>query len=100
MAAQEIERLRQRLSDVRVSVTSRAQIKTAAAPSFEVHRPILAQKVLLRLKEVSSAVGLSGSSIYRLVADGTFPKPIHRSPERSVRWRAADIEAWIVSRAR
>lgn len=98
-AAQEIENLRQRLGAVRVPGIAKAPPKTPVAARVEVPRPLLGEKVLLRLKDVSSAVGLCRSSIYRLVAEGTFPKPVHVS-ERSVRWRAADIEAWIEARSR
>jgi len=48
---------------------------------------------LMRLKDVSKLVGLSRSSIYKRVADGTFPHAV-RVSERSVRWRVQDILDW------
>jgi prophage regulatory protein len=47
----------------------------------------------MRLKDVSKLVGLSRSSIYKRVADGTFPHAV-RVSERSVRWRVQDILDW------
>ena len=52
---------------------------------------------LLRLKEVVQMVGLSRTSIYRLVDSGDFPHPIRVGP-RAVRWRLRDIEQWISER--
>ena len=49
---------------------------------------------LLRLKEVVQMVGLSRTSIYRLVDSGDFPHPIRVGP-RAVRWRLRDIEQWM-----
>ena len=52
---------------------------------------------LLRLKEVEQMVGLSRTSIYRLMDSGDFPHPIRVGP-RAVRWRLRDIEEWISER--
>ena len=52
---------------------------------------------LLRLPEVKSRTGLGRSSIYRLVATGTFPRP-RKLAERAVAWRESEIESWIGSR--
>jgi prophage regulatory protein len=48
---------------------------------------------LVRLRELVNIVGLSRSSIYRLVSNGTFPQPIKLS-ERATAWRMADVRAW------
>jgi prophage regulatory protein len=53
---------------------------------------------LLRLKDVSRLVGLSRSTIYKRVSDGTFPPPI-RVSERSVRWRMQDLLEWTAGLA-
>ena len=47
----------------------------------------------LRRRTVEAKTGLSRSSIYARIADGTFPKPIRIGP-RSVAWLESDIEAW------
>jgi prophage regulatory protein len=52
---------------------------------------------ILRLPEVLEAVGLSTATIYRLMADGLFPRPIQLT-KRTVGWRASAVQAWIESR--
>jgi prophage regulatory protein len=49
---------------------------------------------LLRLPQVKEATGLSKSSIYARIAQGTFPKQIQLSP-RIVAWLDSDIQKWI-----
>ena len=53
--------------------------------------------VLLRRPEVEKIVGLSVSSLYRLMAEGSFPRPV-RLGGRAVAWRATDIADWLESR--
>ncbi|MEA5424357.1 AlpA family transcriptional regulator [Synechococcus sp. CCY9202] len=48
----------------------------------------------LRLPQVKSATGLSKSTIYARIADGTFPKQIPLGP-RLVVWLESDIQGWI-----
>ena len=48
---------------------------------------------LLNLKEVSSLLSMSRSTIYKRISEGTFPGPIRIGP-RSVRWRSSEIEGW------
>jgi prophage regulatory protein len=52
---------------------------------------------LLRLNEVKQRTGLSKSSIYNQIADGTFPEPVPIGP-RAVAWVEAEIEEWIGNR--
>ena len=52
---------------------------------------------LLRRRQVEEITGLSRSSIYRLMQDGEFPRPVKVGPA-AVRWRASDINAWLESR--
>ena len=51
---------------------------------------------LIRLPEVKGRVGLSRSSIYSRIAEGTFPAPV-RLGEKSVAWQEADIDTWIAA---
>ena len=51
-------------------------------------------KKFLRLPEVKATTGLSKSSIYARIAEGTFPKQIPLGP-RLVVWVEADIQNWI-----
>ena len=54
---------------------------------------------LLRLKEVSSIVGLSRSTIYGLCARGLFPDRVILG-KRAVAWWESEIDAWIATRPR
>ena len=51
---------------------------------------------LLRLEEVKRITGLSRSSIYRKMEEGTFPRSV-RVTSSSVRWRRSDIDDWMES---
>ena len=52
------------------------------------------QHKLLRLPEVKESTGLSKSSIYARISEGTFPKQIPLGP-RLVVWVESDIQNWI-----
>lgn len=56
-------------------------------------------KKLLTRAEVETRVGLTCSSIYRLMRSGEFPSPIKVGP-RAVRWPSNEIEAWLAGRPR
>ncbi len=49
---------------------------------------------LLRLPQVKQTTGLSKSTIYARIAEGTFPKQIPIGP-RLVVWVESDIQNWI-----
>ncbi len=49
---------------------------------------------LLRLPQVKQSTGLSKSTIYSRIAEGTFPKQIPIGP-RLVVWVESDIQNWI-----
>lgn len=49
---------------------------------------------LLRLQQVKSITGLSKSTIYTRISEGTFPKQIPLGP-RLVVWVESDIQKWI-----
>ena len=52
------------------------------------------QLKLLRLPQVKAFTGLSKSTIYARIAEGTFPKQIPLGP-RLVVWVESDIQNWI-----
>ncbi len=52
---------------------------------------------LIRLKEVQNRVGLGRSTIYRWMAEGSFPKPV-RLGGHAVAWVLEDIDQWISQR--
>ncbi|SDC25890.1 helix-turn-helix transcriptional regulator [Paraburkholderia lycopersici] len=53
----------------------------------------------IRIKEVAAKVGLGQSTLYRMMADGTFPKPFHFVPGR-IAWVESDIDEWLAGRVR
>jgi len=54
-------------------------------------------RILISAKEVCRRTSLSRASLYRLMAQGAFPKPV---PLHGVRkaWVEAEIDAWVVAR--
>jgi prophage regulatory protein len=56
---------------------------------------------ILRRRQVELETGLSRSTIYQRIREGTFPAPIQLGPQggRSVGWRAGDIERFLIDPA-
>ena len=48
--------------------------------------------VILRRHQVEARTGLSRSTIYKFMSEGTFPKPVRRGV-RAVGWNSSSIEA-------
>lgn len=57
------------------------------------------EQVILRRKHVEQRTGLSRSTIYKRMKEGTFPPAVNMG-RRMVGWRAADIERFIADPAR
>ena len=51
---------------------------------------------LLKLPTVSAWVAMSGPTIRRRVAAGSFPAPV-KFGARCTRWRADDVRAWLAA---
>ena len=51
----------------------------------------------LRLPAVLKITGLSRSTLYRMVAEHTFPAPV-RLAKRAVGWRHDDVRQWTIGR--
>ena len=49
---------------------------------------------ILRRREVQARTGLSRSTIYHRVSQGTFPKPVQLG-SRAVGWIESEIEDWL-----
>lgn len=49
---------------------------------------------IVRLKTVLSRTGLSRSTIYRKIAEGTFPAQLKISTN-GAGWRESDIDRWV-----
>ncbi len=52
---------------------------------------------ILRLPAVQAAIGLSRSTIYLRITEGTFPRPVSLGA-RAVGWLQSDIEEWLRQR--
>ena len=52
---------------------------------------------IIRLKQVIDATGLARSTVYKYIAEGTFPKPISLG-ERCVGWLESEVHDWILAR--
>lgn len=52
---------------------------------------------ILRRKQVERRTGLSRSTIYLRIQDGTFPKPVNLG-SRAVGWLENEIEKWLIDR--
>ena len=49
---------------------------------------------IIRLKTVLDRTGLSRSTLYRKVAEGTFPRQL-RIAARCAGWRESAVDAWL-----
>lgn len=56
-----------------------------------------ATAVFLRMPSVIQITGLGRSTIYRLIADQKFPRPVRLGP-RAVAWRRIEIDEWSDAR--
>lgn len=55
------------------------------------------QDIIHRRPSVEKIVGLSCSTIYDMMAENKFPKPI-RIGKRAVGWRESQINEWLAQR--
>jgi prophage regulatory protein len=60
---------------------------------------MLASDRIVRLKTVLDRTGLSRSTIYRKISEGTFPPQLKISTN-GAGWRESDINRWIADPAR
>lgn len=49
---------------------------------------------IIRRKELEARIGLACSTIYAMMSEGRFPRPI-KIGRRAVGWRASDVEEWL-----
>ena len=56
----------------------------------------MAQQII-KLPEVKIATAMSGSTVYRLIEEGKFPRQIKLS-QRSSGWVKAEVDRWIDER--
>ncbi len=53
------------------------------------------QNRIIRLPEVMTRTGLSRSTIYLRISQGTFPKPVSLGT-RAVGWVESEIDEWVI----
>ncbi|MBU6951617.1 AlpA family transcriptional regulator [Hahella sp. HN01] len=53
-------------------------------------------EMIFRIKETTKLTGLSRSTIYERVANGSFPPPVHLG-ERAVGWFESSLDDWQAS---
>ena len=53
---------------------------------------------ILRRKQVENRTGLSRSTIYARIAEGSFPRPIDLGGGRAVGSLESEIDAWLQER--
>ena len=54
---------------------------------------------LMRRRAVEQRTGLGTTTLYKMMNQGTFPRPL-RIGTRAVRWPESEIEEWISTRGR
>lgn len=52
---------------------------------------------IIRLKEVIDSTGLSRSTMYKYISEGTFPKPVSLG-DRCVGWVDSEVYDWILAK--
>ncbi|HCF7596978.1 helix-turn-helix transcriptional regulator [Pseudomonas aeruginosa] len=52
---------------------------------------------IIRLKDVIDSTGIARSTIYKLIGEGGFPKPVPLVG-RSVGWVESEVHEWIKAR--
>lgn len=92
---EDIDRFKTTLSAM---AAARVESRTTLTPAPQA-RPLVAAlpSGVMRIGDVTRALGICRSTVYRLIQDGAFPVGVRLST-RAVGWKAADIEAWLSAR--
>ena len=61
-------------------------------------RPVVPRDRLVRLPEVEGMTGGKKSTIYQMIADGRFPKPLRLAGRRMVAWPETAVLQWVQDR--
>ena len=56
----------------------------------------LEAKMIMRMTDVCSELGVSRASVYRLLQSGSFPKPL-KLGKRAIGWERDHIQQWVKS---
>jgi prophage regulatory protein len=57
------------------------------------------EPLVLKVSDLVTLLGLSRTTLYRLIAADAFPKPVNLSPRR-VGWLAATVNDWLTARSK
>ncbi len=57
------------------------------------------EPLVLKVSDLVTLLGLSRTTLYRLIAADAFPKPVNLSPRR-VGWLAATVDDWLTARSK
>ena len=68
--------------------------KAEEADAIPVKEPDFAFDFALRTKQVAQALGVGRSTLYKMVAEGSFPKP-QKIGLRISFWRTSTVNAWL-----
>jgi prophage regulatory protein len=71
----------------------RGVLADGGSPTAEVVAPFV-RDLILRIEAVVAITGLSKPSIYRLISEKAFPKPV-RLTAGARGWRLSEVLAWI-----
>ena len=69
-------------------------VKTCMGASL--YNRVMEQKII-KIKEVLELCCISRSTVYRLIEEDKFPRPVRLSKQIRA-WRIEDVQAWIESR--
>lgn len=75
----------------------RAQTSNESPLSASITRALERPRELLHLKDVCKRVGLSKSTVYKLISEDAFPRQLRMQHCRTSRWSGDSIDAWIAS---
>ena len=87
----EIQKLTQELEALKAKMGARAPEKPASQGKSK--QSAYAGNVLISIGDLCKQIGVSRTTIYRWLNEGTFPSPVRISPG-AVRWRSEDVEQW------
>jgi prophage regulatory protein len=97
-----ISEMQQGLSHI-AEITKNISQEIPSVPTSKLYNPLSTDKLsekppecLIRIREVCLLVGVSRSTIYRMVDEGNFPKPLELGP-RFKAWQKKTVLNWIVS---
>ncbi|WP_152206501.1 helix-turn-helix transcriptional regulator [Marinobacter changyiensis] len=54
---------------------------------------------ILRFKRLNALTGIPRSTLYDLMRDGRFPRPISLGGGRTVGWLSSEVDQWIADQA-